>query len=117
MIISVLLVVVVLLQFGKGAEAGFFSATSSQGVFAGSGRGNFLTRLTAFLAVIFLGLALYLAHLRGETRNKSVFDKEAPSIMETAPELDQSAKDARSQTIKVKTPKTKTKASKPPSKP
>lgn len=92
MAISVLLVVVVLLQFGRGAEAGFFSDTSSQGVFSGPGQGNILTRLTAFLAVVFLGLALYLAHLRGVTRTSSVFDQEVPSsVMETTPEATEPA--------------------------
>ena len=96
MIVSILLVIIVLLQFGRGAEAGFFSDTSSQGVFAGPGPANVLTRLTAFLAVLFLGLALYLAHLRGRYRGSSVFDSELPSTsLETpappAPEASPSA--------------------------
>ena len=83
MIISVLLIVIVLLQFGRGAEAGFFSDTSSQGVFAGPGPANILTRMTTFLAVIFLALALYLAHLRGRYQGTSVFDDEVPQVLET----------------------------------
>ena len=83
MIVSVLLVVIVLLQFGRGAEAGFFSSTDSQGVFAGPGPANILTRVTSFLAILFLGLALYLAHLRGSQRASSVFDQETPQALET----------------------------------
>ena len=85
MIISVLLIVVVLLQFGRGAEAGFFSDTSSQGVFSGPGPANILTRVTTFLAVVFLGLALVLANLRGKYRNVSIFDDEVPQVLKTTP--------------------------------
>ena len=84
-IISILLVVVVLLQFGRGAEAGFFSDTSAQGVFAGPGPANILTRVTTFLAVVFLGLALVLANLRGKYRNVSIFDDEVPQVLKTTP--------------------------------
>ena len=85
MIISVLLVVTVLLQFGRGAEAGFFSDTSSQGVFAGPGPANILTRVTTVLAIGFLGLALVLANLRGKYRDASIFDDETPQVLKTAP--------------------------------
>ena len=86
MIISVLLIIAVLLQFGRGAEAGFFSDTSSQGVFAGPGPANILTKLTTFLAILFLGLALVLANLRGKDRAASVFDDEVPQVLETTPQ-------------------------------
>ncbi len=75
-IVSVLLIITVLLQFGKGAEAGFFSSTDSQGVFAGPSQGNILSKSTTFLAVVFLVLAVVLANLRGQTRDSSVFDDE-----------------------------------------
>ncbi|MCY4643704.1 MAG: preprotein translocase subunit SecG [Bacteriovoracales bacterium] len=79
-VVSILLIIVVLLQFGRGAEAGFFSDTSSQGVFAGPGPGNLLGRATTFLSVIFLALALLLANLRGKGRGASLFDDEAAPI-------------------------------------
>ena len=79
MIVSVILIAVVLVQFGRGAEAGFFSDTSSQGVFSGPGPANMLTRLTTVLAILFLGLALFLANIRGRYRDASVFDQDIPS--------------------------------------
>ena len=81
-VISVFLVVLILLQFGRGAEAGFFSDTSSQGVFAGPGPTNILVRATTFLAILFLALALYLAHLRGNYQRSSVFDKGVPQALD-----------------------------------
>ena len=90
MIISVLLIAVVLVQFGRGAEAGFFSDTSSQGVFAGPGPANMLTRLTTVLAILFLGLALFLANIRGRYRDASVFDQDIPrTTLGTTPETTQ----------------------------
>ncbi len=74
-IVSVLLIIVILLQFGRGAEAGFFSDTSAQGVFSGPGPANLLTKITTFLAILFLGLAIVLANLRGHNRDKSIFDE------------------------------------------
>lgn len=75
-IVSILLIITVLLQFGRGAEAGFFSSTDSQGVFAGPSQSNLLSKSTTFLAIVFLGLALVLANLRGQQRDSSVFDSE-----------------------------------------
>ena len=82
-IVSILLIIVVLLQFGRGAEAGFFSDAGSQGVFAGPGQDNILTKITTFLAILFLGLALVLANLRGKQRESSVFDNEVPQAIST----------------------------------
>ena len=92
MIVSVLLIAVVLVQFGRGAEAGFFSDTSSQGVFSGPGPANMLTRLTTVLAILFLGLALFLANIRGRYRDASVFDQDIPrTTLGTTPETTQDA--------------------------
>lgn len=58
------LIGLILIQHGKGADAGAaFGSGSSQTVFGGSGSGNFLTRSTAILATVFfltsLGLAIF----------------------------------------------------------
>lgn len=75
-IVSVLLILLVLLQFGRGAEAGFFSDTSSSGVFTGPSKDNILVKITTVLAILFLGLAVVLANLRGKEANQSVFDNQ-----------------------------------------
>jgi len=45
-IVSIGLILVVLLQTGKGAEVGAVFGGSSATIFGSSGAGNFLTRLT-----------------------------------------------------------------------
>ena len=52
----------VLLQHGKGADAGAsFGAGASQTVFGSQGSGNFLTRTTAILATLFFVTSFALA--------------------------------------------------------
>ena len=54
-VIAVSLVGLVLIQQGKGADAGAaFGGGASQTVFGSRGSGSFLTRMTTFMAVIFL---------------------------------------------------------------
>ena len=62
-IISVLLIVSVLLQFGKGAEAGLMSS-ASESVFSGSQQGNIMSKITTVLTVIFLANCIFLARLQ-----------------------------------------------------
>jgi len=61
-IVAVAIVGLVLLQQGKGADAGAsFGSGSSQTVFGASGGGNFLVRATAIAATIFFATSLSLA--------------------------------------------------------
>jgi len=54
----------VLIQHGKGADAGAaFGGGASGTVFGSKGSGNFLTRLTAVLAALFFANSLMLAWL------------------------------------------------------
>ena len=58
----------VLMQQGKGADAGaaFGAGASASGtVFGSQGAGNFLSRATALLAVVFFSTSLALAFLSG----------------------------------------------------
>jgi len=68
MLSAVALVVLVLLQHGKGADMGAaFGSGGSQTLFGARGSANFLSRTTAILATVFfltsLGLAYQYAHL------------------------------------------------------
>jgi len=66
-IVAVALIGFVLIQHGKGADAGAaFGSGSSSTVFGSQGPTSFLTKLTAFLAVIFLANSLLLAYLASE---------------------------------------------------
>lgn len=58
----------VLLQRGKGADAGAgFGAGASGTVFGARGSASFLSRTTAILAALFIGTSLTLAYLGGRT--------------------------------------------------
>jgi preprotein translocase subunit SecG len=70
----VFLVLVVLLQTGKGAEMGAVFGGSSSTVFGSTGAGNFLTRLTTATAVIFMLTSLCLTYLSGRQTTATVFD-------------------------------------------
>jgi preprotein translocase subunit SecG len=79
------LIGLVLLQRGKGAEAGAaFGAGASGTVFGSKGSASFLTRTTAVLATLFFFTSLGLAYLAGQ--------REGPvSVLETATALEQGA--------------------------
>ena len=61
-IAAIAIIALVLLQQGKGADAGAaFGSGASQTVFGSAGSGNFLTRSTTIAAVIFFVTSLTLA--------------------------------------------------------
>jgi preprotein translocase subunit SecG len=78
-IICVLLVVTVLLQFGKGAEMGaVMGSGASQAVFSSSAKGNFLTKTTTILAIGFMVNSIVLTTIKSREAKRSLFDNEAP---------------------------------------
>lgn len=82
-LVSVGLVGLVLIQHGKGADAGAaFGSGASGTVFGARGSANFLSRTTAWLAVVFFALSLGLAYMvRGQqsAAGHSVVDTTAPA--------------------------------------
>ena len=80
----IFLVLVVLLQTGKGAEMGAVFGGSSSTVFGSSGAGTFLTRLTTATAIIFMVTSLSLTYLSARRNTATVFDTAPPSA--AAPE-------------------------------
>ncbi len=86
-ILAIGLVGLVLLQQGKGADAGAaFGSGASATVFGARGSGNFLTRTTALLATLFFITSLGLAVMarQASTGSGSVVDT-APPATEAAP--------------------------------
>ena len=73
LIIAVTIVVLVLLQQGKGADMGAaFGGGSSQSLFGARGSANFLSRATSILVATFFTTSLVLAFLytrQGEERS------------------------------------------------
>lgn len=62
--VCLFLILVVLLQSGKGGGLGSaFGGGTSQQIFGGAGAGNLLTRLTAIFAFTFMALSVWLAFL------------------------------------------------------
>jgi preprotein translocase subunit SecG len=72
-ITCVLLVLVVLIQSGKGAEISTSFGGSSQTVFGSSGGANFFTRFTSGAAAVFMVTSLTLTLLGGQSK-KSLFE-------------------------------------------
>jgi preprotein translocase subunit SecG len=64
-LISFLMVGVILLQSGKGAEIGAAFGGSSQTIFGSRGPGTFLSKVTAGAAVVFMLTALLLSMMSG----------------------------------------------------
>jgi len=61
LLVAITLVGLVLIQHGKGASMGAsFGAGASNTVFGSSGSGNFLTKSTAILALVFFVISLLL---------------------------------------------------------
>ncbi|GAA5524105.1 hypothetical protein Maes01_00659 [Microbulbifer aestuariivivens] len=70
----------ILLQQGKGAEAGAsFGAGASQTVFGSQGSGNFFSRLTAIMATVFFVTSLGLAVLAKQDAGAGI-DEDLPQV-------------------------------------
>lgn len=66
-LVSVTLVMIVLLQTGKGAGIGaLFGGGTSQTLFGTAGPGGFLAKLTTAIAATFMITSLMLAYLSGK---------------------------------------------------
>ena len=80
-IIAVLIIALILVQKGKGADMGSaFGAGASGTIFGAKGSANFLSRTTAILATIFFITSLTLAYLnKGTIKVDSVLDKVQPN--------------------------------------
>lgn len=80
------LIAVVLLQRGKGAEIGaVFGGGASSTVFGARGAGNFLTKLTTGAAIVFMISSLALSYLSTTRVSSTLFDEEAARTAPAAP--------------------------------
>jgi len=73
------------LQTGKGAEVGAVFGGSSSTIFGSSGAGNFLTRLTTGMAIVFMITSLTLGYFAGRKPSATIFDNRAPAVEPRAP--------------------------------
>ena len=80
-IVALFLVLVVLLQAGKGAAMGSaFGGAGSQALFGSSGAGNFLTKLTTAAAAIFMITSLSLTTISAERETESVIQESEETL-------------------------------------
>jgi len=87
MVVGLAVIGLVLIQHGKGADAGAaFGSGSSGTVFGAQGSASFLSRTTGVLAAVFFSTSLALAVLSGNVGNDA-------DIMDT-PVIDQMAAEA-----------------------
>lgn len=75
--LSLGLIALVLIQHGKGADAGAaFGSGASATVFGAQGSGSFLTRLTAIIATLFFLTSIALGYFAAQTgEKKGMMDK------------------------------------------
>ena len=72
-LVSLALIVIVLLQSGKGAEMGAsFGSGGSQSVFGAGGGYTFMSKLTTSAAIVFMLTSLTLAYLGGKSGSSSI---------------------------------------------
>jgi preprotein translocase subunit SecG len=90
-LVSIALIVVVLLQAGKGAEMGAtFGTGGSQSLFGVGGGATFLSKLTTYAAIIFMSTSLILAYMSSKPTTSSIMPstvkpKTVPAPAQQAP--------------------------------
>jgi len=83
-LLSLVIIALIMLQRGKGADAGAALGGGSSGsVFGARGASNFLSRSTAILATLFFITSLSLAYLSANQRSATV---SSGSVLEGAAE-------------------------------
>jgi preprotein translocase subunit SecG len=71
----IFLIMLVLMQSGKGSAAGIFGASNSDSVFAGPTAATFITKLTAGVAVFIMITSVFLTVGVGKRGASSVVDR------------------------------------------
>jgi preprotein translocase subunit SecG len=95
--VCLILIVLVLLQHGKGADIGVsLGAGASNTVFGARGAGNFLTKLTTGSAILFMVLAFGLARCASETTSTDLLSAPSTPAGETPKEAAPAAPSAES---------------------
>ncbi|MBW1994453.1 MAG: preprotein translocase subunit SecG, partial [Deltaproteobacteria bacterium] len=85
-IVCIALIMIVLLQTGKGADMGAaFGGGSSQTFFGSTGASTFLSKATTVAAIVFMITSLGLAYLSSHRPEGSIMEKVKPPTEQTAP--------------------------------
>jgi len=82
-VVCIALIMIVLLQTGKGADMGSaFGGGSSQTLFGSTGASTFLSKLTTVAAVVFMLTSLGLAYISGHSTSGSIMTETQAPIEE-----------------------------------
>ena len=86
-LVSLSIVVLVLLQHGKGADIGAsFGSGASQTVFGSTGSGSFMLKLTGTLAAVFFATSLVLAKMASyQATEQTQLNLPVPTVDESNP--------------------------------
>ncbi|WP_439257915.1 preprotein translocase subunit SecG [Lonepinella sp. BR2271] len=88
LIVSVVMIGFILIQQGKGADAGAsFGGGASGTVFGSAGSSNFLSRTTAILAIIFFASSIVLGNLN--SHHDKVKEGKFDDLSQAAQQLEQ----------------------------
>ncbi len=74
-LVCILLILLVLLQSGKGSAAGIFGASGADNLFASPTAFNAVNKFTAILAVILMATSVALTLMSHKKTSTSVLDK------------------------------------------
>lgn len=100
-LVSILMIIMVLLQAGKGSSLGAaLGGGGSQTLFGPAGSGNILTKFTTGLAIIFMVTSISLAHVSGKNSSSSVMSnikQEQPIKADSAADSSSTSSDVKSQ--------------------
>jgi preprotein translocase subunit SecG len=85
-LVCIALIMIVLLQTGKGADMGAaFGGGSSQTLFGSTGASTFLSKATTGAAIVFMVTSLSLAYLSGQrTGGESIVTSTPPPVESSA---------------------------------
>jgi preprotein translocase subunit SecG len=85
-IVCIALIMIVLLQTGKGADMGAaFGGGSSQTLFGSSGASTILSKATTVAAIVFMITSLGLAYVSSHRPGSSIMENVKPPVEQTAP--------------------------------
>jgi preprotein translocase subunit SecG len=85
-IVCIALIMIVLLQTGKGADIGAaFGGGSSSTLFGTTGASTFLSKATTGAAIVFMITSLALSYVASQRRADSVVTETPPAVEATAP--------------------------------
>src|SRR5512135_2292584 len=98
-VVCIILILVVLLQSGKGADlAGAFGGGATQTAFGSRGPASFLSKLTTVAAVIFMITSLSLAIIGNKREARSLMDETTTNQPAPAPKKAPTAQPAQTPT-------------------